>query len=160
MAAGTDKAFWFYNFDAADPKAFFDGCGLLAANGEPKLSLCSLAGMTSILRAPHYVGSLDAGDNTWGYVFESEGKRIASLWTIKGDNGPVVRFKAEQLYDYLGNKLPGGSAQLSMAPVYAVGLNENDAWSSLNRLFLNPLYPLYGVDHNNPTSLRIINWVL
>ena len=37
MAAGTDKAFWFYNFDAAEPKQFFDGCGLLQANGEPKL---------------------------------------------------------------------------------------------------------------------------
>ena len=40
MAAGTDKAFWFYNFDAPDPKQFFDGCGLLTAKGEPKLSLC------------------------------------------------------------------------------------------------------------------------
>jgi hypothetical protein len=128
MAAGTDKAFWFYNFDAPNPKAFFDGCGLLGADGAPKLSLCSLAGMTSILRAPHFVGSLNAGDNTWGYVFESEGKRIASLWTIKGDNGPLEHFKAEQLYDYLGNKLPGDTVRLSMAPVYAVGLDRSDIW--------------------------------
>jgi hypothetical protein len=128
MAAGTDKAFWFYNFDAPDPKAFFDGCGLLAADGSPKLSLCSLAGMTSILRAPHFIGSLNAGDNTWGYVFESEGKYIASLWTIKGDNGPLEHFKAGQLYDYLGNKLPGNTVRLTMAPVYAVGLDRSDIW--------------------------------
>ena len=44
MAAGTDKAFWFYNFDTPNPKQFFDGCGLLAANGEPKLALCAMAG--------------------------------------------------------------------------------------------------------------------
>ena len=127
MAAGTDKAFWFYSFDAADPKAFFDGCGLLSASGEPKLSLCSLAGMTSILRAPHYVGSHNAGDNTCGYVFESDGKRVASLWAIKGE-GPRVRFKAEQPYDYLGNKISDDSAHLSMAPIYAVGLEETDVW--------------------------------
>ncbi len=61
MAAGTDKAFWFYNFDAPDPKQFFDGCGLLSAKGEPKLSLCSMAGLTSVLPNPIYVGDLDAG---------------------------------------------------------------------------------------------------
>ena len=128
MAAGTDKAFWFYNFDSADPKSFFDGCGLLDPKHQPKLSLCSMAGLTSVLPAPHYVGSLNAGDNTWGYVFENEGKPVASLWTIKGDNGPQVSFKAERLCDYLGNVLDGTSTRLTMAPVYAVGLDKSDVW--------------------------------
>lgn len=128
LAAGTDKAFWFYNFDAPEPKIFFDGCGLLDAKGEPKLSLCSMAGLTSVLPNPRYVGDLDAGPNTWGYVFEDGGKLVASLWTIKGDDGPTVQFQAEQLKDYLGNPIAGKAARLTMAPVYAVGLNKKDLW--------------------------------
>ena len=73
MAAGIDKAFWFYNFDAPNPKQFFDGCGLLAANGEPKLALCSMAGLTNVLPNPKYIGDLDAGENTRGYVFSNGG---------------------------------------------------------------------------------------
>lgn len=128
LAAGTDKAFWFYNFDAHNPKQFFDGCGLLAANGEPKLALCAMAGLTSVLPSPTYVGDLDAGENTCGYVFSDGGKLVAALWTIKGDDGPTVRFQAEQLRDYLGNKIEGNSARLTMAPVYAVGMSKSDAW--------------------------------
>ena len=128
MAAGTDKAFWFYNFDAKNPKQFFDGCGLLNAKGEPKLSLCSLAGLTSVLPSPHYVGDLDAGTNTCGYVFEDSGKLVASLWTIHGDEGPTVRFQARQLKDYLGNEITGNAVRLTMAPVYAVGLSKDEVW--------------------------------
>ena len=128
MAAGTDKAFWFYNFDASKAVQFFDGCGLLSANGEPKLSLCSLAGLTSVLPNPVYVGDLDAGPNTCGYVFRNDGKLVAALWTIQGDNGPTVNFQAEKVLDYLGNKLQPGPVRLSMAPVYAVGLSAGDRW--------------------------------
>jgi len=128
MAAGTDKAFWFYNFDAPNPKQFFDGCGLLAANGEPKLALCAMAGLASVLPNPSYVGDLDAGENTCGYVFRDGGKLVASLWTIHGDNGPTVRFQAGQLRDYLGNPIEGRAVRLTMAPVYAVGLGTGDAW--------------------------------
>ena len=134
MAAGTDKAFWFYNFDAADPKQFFDGCGLLDARGQPKLSLCSLAGLTSVLPNPRYVGDLEAGSNTCGYVFETDGKLVAALWTIQGDDGPTVQFQAERIQDYLGNPIDGQSARLSMAPVYAVGLSKKDRWYLANRL--------------------------
>ena len=128
MSAGTDKAFWFYNFDAANPKQFFDGCGLLDAKGEPKLALCSLAGLTSVLPHPHFVGDLEAGTNTCGYVFEDGGKLVASLWTIQGQEGPTVQFQAEQLQDYLGNPISGNTARLTLAPVYAVGLNKSDRW--------------------------------
>jgi hypothetical protein len=128
MAAGTDKAFWFYNFDAANPKQFFDGCGLLTAKGEPKLALCSMAGLTSALPAPVYVGDLDAGENTCGYVFESRGTLVAALWTIRGDDGPTVRFQADRLQDYLGNRIEGQAVRLTMAPVYALGLSKSDAW--------------------------------
>jgi hypothetical protein len=126
MAAGTDKAFWFYNFDAPDPKQFFDGCGLLTAAGEPKLALCSLAGLTSVLPDPSYVGDLDAGENTCGYVFENQGKLVAALWTIQGDDGPTVRFQADRVQDYLGNKIDGTAVRLTMAPIYAVGLSKSD----------------------------------
>jgi lysophospholipase L1-like esterase len=128
LAAGTDKAFWFYNFDAPNPKQFFDGCGLLDAKGEPKLSLCALAGLTSVLPQPHYVGDLEAGTNTCGYVFEDGGKLFASLWRIQGKEGPSVQFQAEQLRDYLGNPIRGDTVRLTMAPVYAVGLSKNDRW--------------------------------
>jgi hypothetical protein len=128
LAAGTDKAFWFYNFDAANPKQFFDGCGLLDAAGEPKLSLCSLAGLASVLPNPRFVGELEAGSNTCGYVFEDGGKLVASLWTIQGQAGPSVQCQADHLQDYLGNPIPGSTARLGMAPIYAVGLSKNDRW--------------------------------
>jgi len=128
MAAGADKAFWFYNFDSPSPKQFFDGCGLLTANGEPKLALCSMAGLTSVLPNPRYVGDLDAGENTCGYVFSESDTLVASLWTIEGDDGPTVRFQAGQLRDYLGNPIEGSAVRLKMAPVYVVGLSTSDRW--------------------------------
>jgi len=126
MAAGTDKCFWFFDYDAAAPKQFFDGCGLLAADASPKLSLCALAGLTSLLPTPKYVGEINAGDNTWGYVFENDGKLVAALWSIQGDDGPEVTFQAEQLLDFLGNRLTGRAAKLRLAPTYAVGLSKDD----------------------------------
>jgi len=128
MAAGVEKAFWFYHFDAENPGVFFDGCGLLSFRREPKLSLCSLAGMTSILPTPKYVGMINAGDNTAGYVFEQDGKLVASLFSIEGDNGPEVSFQAEKVYDYLGNAIDGQKVKLTMAPVYAVGISRDSIW--------------------------------
>ena len=128
MAAGTDKAFWFYNFDASRPKQFFDGCGLLTDKGEPKLALCSLAGLTSVLPTPVYIGDLDAGENICGHVFESGGTLVAALWTIRGNDGPTVTLQADHLQDYLGNRLKGKEARLTTAPVYAIGLSKSDSW--------------------------------
>ena len=87
-----------------------------------------MAGLTSVLPNPNYVGDLDAGENTCGYVFSDGDKLVAALWTIQGDNGPTVRFQAGQLRDYLGNPIEGRSVRLTMAPVYAVGLSKSDAW--------------------------------
>lgn len=128
LAAGTDKAFWFYNFDSANPKQFFDGCGLLDPQGQPKLSLCAMAGLTSVLPNPRYLGDLDAGSNTCGYLFEDGGKLVASLWTIAGHDGPTVQFQAGALQDYLGNALSGQTVRLTTAPVYAVGVSKEDVW--------------------------------
>ena len=47
-----------------------------------------MAGLTSLLPNPKYVGEINAGENTCGYVFENDGKLVAALWTIKGDSGP------------------------------------------------------------------------
>jgi hypothetical protein len=126
LAAGTDKSFWFYDFDSPKPAQFFDGCGLLGPDGGPKLSLCAMAGLTSILPTPKYVGPINVGENTFGYVFENAGKPVAALWVIEGDSGPEVTFQAEQLVDYFGNPLPGKKAKLRMAPVYATGLSKSD----------------------------------
>lgn len=128
IASGTDKTFWFFDYDSPTPKQFFDGCGLLAANGEPKLALCAMAGLSARLPSPRYVGSLEAGPNTAGYVFENDGTLVAALWAIEGDAGPSVSIPAEQLYDYLGNKLPGQQARLRRAPVYAAGLDKASRW--------------------------------
>ncbi len=142
FAAGTDKAFWFYNFDVDEVKAahFFDGCGLINFRHEPKLSFASMAGLSSILPRPVYVGSINAGPNTAGYVFENDGKLVAGLWAITGDKGPSVSFQAEELRDYLGNKIEGQSAALQSFPVYAVGLKKSD-----------PLYAqtAYGIESNH-----------
>jgi hypothetical protein len=128
MAAGTDKCFWFYNFDAANPRVFFDGMGLLDAQGQPKANLCTLAALTHLLPQPSYVGSINAGANTQGYVFANDGKLVASLWSIKGDDGPEVAFAAGELRDGFANPLPGLKAKLTMAPVYLVGLSKDDPW--------------------------------
>ena len=128
FAAGTDKAFWFFNFDVDEAKAatFFDGCGLINFRREPKLSFAAMAGLSSILPNPVYVGSINAGPNTAGYIFENDGKLVAGLWAITGDKGPSVTFQAEALSDYLGNKIEGLSAPLTSFPVYAVGLKKSD----------------------------------
>ncbi|MEO1235407.1 MAG: sugar-binding protein [Planctomycetota bacterium] len=128
MAAGVDKGFWYYDFDRPEPKQIFDGMGLLSKEWEPNLVLCSLAGLTSVLHAPEYVGEINAGPNTRGYVFENDGRLVASLWTIEGDDGPTVTLEAEELRDYLGNAVAGPSVGLTMAPVYAVGLPRESGW--------------------------------
>jgi hypothetical protein len=126
LAAGTDKCFWFYDYDAPAPKQIFDGCGLLAADASPKLSLCALAGLTSALPTPKYVGSLSAGEGTCGYVFENAGDLVAALWTIEAEAGPEVALKAREVRDFLGNRLDGLKTRLSPAPVYAIGLDRAD----------------------------------
>jgi hypothetical protein len=128
LAAGVGKSFWFFHLDSADPKTFFDGCGMLDHRRQPKLSLVAMAGLTARLPAPAYVGDINAGDNTHGYVFEQDGKLVAALWSIVGDDGPRVTLEAERLYDYLGNPIAERTVQLTMAPVYAVGLSSQSPW--------------------------------
>lgn len=127
LASGNEKGFWFYNFDSEKGVQFFDGCGLLSHDHQPKLSFAAMAGLSKLLPLPKYIGNINAGPNTWGYVFENEGQLVAGLWTLVGDApGPKVTFGAGQLYDYLANKIDGKTAQLKMAPVYAVGIDRND----------------------------------
>jgi hypothetical protein len=140
MAAGTEKCFWFYDYDSPEPKQIFDGMGLLAADGSPKLALCAMAGLAALLPAPRPVGGVsgvNVGENTHGYVFECDGKLVAGLWAVTGDAGPEVTPKAERLVDYLGNTLPGKTARLGRAPVYAVGLDRSDP------LFAQTAYDLF-----------------
>jgi hypothetical protein len=125
MAAGCSKAFWFYNFDSKDPKVFFDGCGLFTYDMQPKLSLPAMAGISSILPTPKYVGMINAGDNTAGYVFEQDGKLVATLFAIQGE-GPMVHLNCEKLCDYFGNPIADHNVKLTMAPVYAIGIERAD----------------------------------
>ncbi len=130
MAAGADKLFWFGDADSPTPNFFFDGCGLLGPNPkkEPKLSLSSFAGLTQILPTPKYVGSLYAGEGSWGYLFRQDDKLVASLWMVSKDDGNTVNLQAEKLYDFLANPKAAGETKLSMAPVYAVGVSKDSEW--------------------------------
>lgn len=130
LATGTEKCFWFGDADSAHPALFFDGCGLMGPGprNEPKLSLCSLAGLTHILPSPTYIGTLDAGEGSCGYLFSQYGKLVASLWMIATDDGLNVEVKAETVYDYLGNPLPAGKQKLNNTPLYAVGVDKDSHW--------------------------------
>lgn len=64
------------------------------------------------------------GPITAGYVFENDGKLVAGLRVITGEKGPSVSFQANELRDYLGNKVEGMSAPLQSFPLYAVGLKK------------------------------------
>ena len=166
FAAGIDRAFWYYNWDNEPAQIFFDGTGLLDFNKQPKLSFCAMAGLSSILPFPKYVGSINAGPNTAGYVFENGGKLVAGLWTIVGNApGPKVPFDADQLYDYLGNPLSGKEATLQMAPVYAVGLKKSDplylqtAYGlETNHMIVatagDPVEPVIGVSNNRDKTIQ------
>ncbi|HAI14584.1 MAG TPA: hypothetical protein DCM28_22955 [Phycisphaerales bacterium] len=128
MAAGVDKAFWFFDLDSKDANNFFDGCGLVDHEQKPKLAICSFAALAHLLPTPKYVGMLDAGPGTWGYVFEDGGQLTAAMWTIKDVKGPTVQFKGAKLYDYLANPIAGDSTELGLTAVYAKGISRQSNW--------------------------------
>ncbi len=128
MATGTEKAFWFFDLDSPDANNFFDGCGLVDHEEKPKLALCSFAAMAHLLPTPKYVGMINAGDGTWGYVFDNQGELTATLWTLTDSQGPTVRFAGAELYDYLANPIAGNSVALGIAPVFAKGIERNSNW--------------------------------
>ncbi|HEX8552810.1 MAG TPA: sugar-binding protein [Abditibacteriaceae bacterium] len=128
-AAGTEKGFWFFDLDAAKSDTFFDGCGLFTFDQKPKLAYAAFAGMTQILPKPEYLGTINAGENTWGYLFRNEGKLVASLWTLDGKKGPRVDFAGAKLYDYLANPVTGSTVELGIEPVYAVGISPDSRWA-------------------------------
>ena len=130
LAAGTEKCFWFGDADSAHPTFFFDGCGLFGPgpSNEPKLSLCSLAGLTHILPSPVFIGSLDAGEGSAGYLFSQYGKLVAALWMIQNDDGNKVDPQGEQVCDFLGNPLSTGRQSLHLAPLYAIGVDRESLW--------------------------------
>lgn len=126
FANNVEKSFWFFDFDNSKANVFFDGCGLMDHTAQPKLSYCSLSALTRILPNPRYLGPLDAGAGTWGYLFEDHGKLVAALWTVGAEAGPQVDFASGSLFDFLGNPLPGRSAKLGPAPVFCVGVAADD----------------------------------
>lgn len=130
LAAGAQRLFWFGDSDATEPAQFFDGCGLLGAapKREPKLSLCSLAGLTHLLPAPRPIGSIEAGGGTWGYLLEQDQMLIAALWMIASDEGPALDLPGAAVHDYLANPLPAGPVRLTRAPLYAAGVSRESRW--------------------------------
>jgi hypothetical protein len=127
-AAGTEKGFWFFDLDSPKATNFFDGTGLFTHDSLPKLAFASFAGMTQILPKPEYLGTINAGDRTWGYLFRNDGKLVASLWTLKDEKGPVVNFGNAKVYDYLANPLAKSTVALGLEPTYAVGVSEESRW--------------------------------
>ncbi len=128
LAAGVDKGFWFFDLDAAKTEHFFDGCGLVDHLQQPKLALCSMAGMTHLLPTPTFVGMINAGDGTWGYLLENQGELVAALWTLDDVAGPALRFDGAKVYDYLANPLTGTEHTLGLTPTYAVGVGRDSRW--------------------------------
>ncbi len=127
-AAGTAKGFWYWDLDSEGANQFFDGCGLFTSDQMPKLAYAAFAGLTQLLPKPEYIGTINAGANTWGYLFRNEGKLVCALWTLDGKPGPTVDFGAATVYDYLANPLPKSAVALGITPVYAVGTTENSRW--------------------------------
>ncbi len=156
MAAGCQKAFWFYNFDSANPKGFFDGCGLFTYDQQPKPALSAMAALTSILPTPKYIGMINAGDNTQGYVFAQNAKFIAALFAIQGQ-GPTVTLNADRIYDYLGNQITDHSVTLTMAPTYAVGISKVDPFYLQTAYNLDSAYMTGAAAGDSVTSTLEIN---
>jgi len=130
MAAGTEKGFWFFDLDAPTANQFFDGCGLMDHRQLPKPAFAAYAGLTQILPASQYIGTINAGEGTWGYLFRNKGKLVATLWTLHDGKGPAVDFgPGVAVYDSFANPLGKGSVTLGMAPVYAVGVAEDSRWA-------------------------------
>lgn len=127
-AAGTEKGFWFFDQDAEKANQFFDGCGLFTYEKLPKLSYAAYAGLTQILPKPQYIGTINAGENTWGYLFRNEGKLVAALWTLDGKKGPSVNFETAKVFDSFANPLPISTVELGIEPVFAVGVGEGSRW--------------------------------
>lgn len=127
-AAGTSKGFWYWDLDSEKANQFFDGCGLFTYEQQPKLSYATYAGLTQMLPKAEYIGTIHAGENTWGYLFRNEGKLVASLWTLDGKPGPKVDFGAAKVYDEFANPLETSAPTLGLEPVYAVGIAENSRW--------------------------------
>lgn len=159
IASGTARSFWFYHLDGREANAFFDGCGLLTHDLQPKLSLATFAALTYLLPNPTYVGQINAGPGTHGYVFRSRGKLVASLWTIAEPQGQRVTFDAEQMYDFLANPITGSSnVALSMSPVYAVGLREESDLHKQTAYDVHTAHmPMVAAGDTNTTVLRISN---
>lgn len=126
FANHVEKSFWFFDYDNTKANVFFDGCGIMDEFVQPKLSFCTLSALTRILPNPKYLGPLDAGPGTWGYLFEDHGKRVAALWMVDKAEGPQVEFASGELVDFLGNPIAGRSVKLGLAPVFCVGVAPGD----------------------------------
>ncbi|MBV9468425.1 MAG: hypothetical protein JOZ57_04215, partial [Abitibacteriaceae bacterium] len=127
-ATGTEKGFWFFDLDSPNANQFFDGCGLFTYDQLPKLSYAAYAGLTQILPKPEYMGMINAGEGTWGYLYRNEGKLVAALWSLTGKQKPRITFESGKLYDFLANPIDTNTVQLGIEPVYAVGVAETSPW--------------------------------
>ncbi len=154
LAAGVDKAFWFHDFDSPNPSQFFDGCGLLTADGQPKLSLCALSALTHLLPNPRYIGDCNAGSGTQGFVFETDGKLVLVLWSIDSDLGPIVKFEMVQPHDFLANPLREKSFQLNRSPLFVVGISQDSLWFKQTAYNLETPY-LISVTAGDSFSVRV-----
>ena len=128
LAAGCQKAFWFFDVDAPKATQIFDGMGLMTDDQRPNRSLASMAGLTQILPRPQYVGNISAGDDTRGYLFKNDGKLVATLFTVDKPTGPSVNFEGAQVFDYLANPVESSQVTLTPAPVFAVGVSTDSVW--------------------------------
>ncbi len=130
LQAGIDKMFWYWNRDTKKkPTHFFDGCGLLDPNDEPKPAQVSMAGLAHFLRLPARVGTFQIGPGTMGHVFKDDGRLVACAFTLEPGKPATVFEPAAglALFDMYGNPLPKGKVEVGIAPVWMMGLDEKSA---------------------------------
>lgn len=128
LQAGLDKMFWYWNRDTKKkPTTFFDGCGILDPNDEPKPACAAISALTHFMALPKPVGTFVVGENGMGHVFKDGNKLVAAAFKIDVD-GPAVaaEFKSGKLFDSYANPLAQAPKTLDILPTWVVGLSESD----------------------------------
>ncbi len=128
LQAGLDKMFWYWNLDTeGEPNTFFDGCGIFDQKREPKPVVAAQAAMSHFLLLPEPLGTFDFGPNSMGHLFRDRGRLVACAFQVDKDKPSVPpRFASGKLHDHVANPLTAAPALLTLAPLWAVDLDEND----------------------------------
>jgi len=159
--AGLDRMFWYWNRDTKEvPNNFFDGCGIFDPKDEPKPVCSSLSALVHFLKLPEPIGTFDLGPNTLGYVFRDQGKLTACAFKIDKElPGPTSStFDSGEIYNMYGNPLEGRTHTLDIAPIWIVGISEDDPFVLETAFDIKSHYYVrVGSGDDSIIELRVIN---